>query len=322
MPPGDPAAVLDPDTGGLDWLPVSGAEHAQIGHVELRTGRLAAAVDRFDAAVTGLPPGGKADWMFFRAVALQQAGRVAEARDAWQRFEPPGVVAPDRTRNPAALQAAATGIRPPVADGDVIRPRHRFAAEAFVSLEMVGEGIDFFRREADGARPDGDRLSASVALCQLLLLSGRRAEYTRYVADELIPLAVRILPGAGAAREAVSGSVALTVLPLAVEEFAAAVPEGLIRRVGEKLDAWPHGDDEADFACRLALRTCARRLRDAAMAERAGAAVASHPAKGRWELSAGGEVDLESLLRLRVAFLLQDLLREAFGADLTPRPSR
>jgi len=26
MPPGDPAAVLDPDTGALDWLPVSGTE--------------------------------------------------------------------------------------------------------------------------------------------------------------------------------------------------------------------------------------------------------------------------------------------------------
>src|SRR5262249_39758027 len=124
-----------------------------------------------------------------------------------------------------------------------------FAAEAFVSLDMAAEGIDYFRREAGEAAADRDRLSAAVVLCQLLLVADRKAEYAEEVVDRLLPLAGRVLPGAGPDRGAVGGAVALTVLPLAAGEFTVALPEALVRRVGEAIAARPRGDDTADFAC-------------------------------------------------------------------------
>src|SRR5437764_10418348 len=118
MPPGDPAALLDADTGNLEWLPVNGTEQAQIAHVHLRRGELDDALRRYDQAAATLPADGKADWMFFRAIALEKAGRFAEAQQARQRFE---LRTPVRREEP----------RPAGAIGEIIEIRHRFAAEAF-----------------------------------------------------------------------------------------------------------------------------------------------------------------------------------------------
>ncbi|MDB5308038.1 MAG: hypothetical protein JWO38_2240 [Gemmataceae bacterium] len=308
MRPGDPAALIDAETGDLVWLPVNGSEHAQIGHVELRLGRIDAALRRFDEAAAGLPPAGPADWMFFRAVALRKAGREADSVDAGRRFVPPAATARGE-QDRMLLSLMASRVRVP--EGDIFQARHRFAAEAFASLEMAAEGIEFLRREFAEARSDRDRLSASVALCQVLLLADRRAEYADHVVDELLPLAARVFPTAGRDREAVSGAIAVTVLPLAVTEFTAPLPDRLVRRVCERVGASPAGEDDVGFAYQLVLRASARRLGEAALAERAGARLATHPARSRWELSAGGEVDIACLLRIRVGLLLPELLGEA-----------
>jgi hypothetical protein len=314
MRPGDPAATIDPDTGALDWLPVNGTEHAQIGHIELRTGRLDAAHRRFDEAAAALPPESKADWMFFRAVALQKAGRDADAKEAMRRFEPPASVSRDRAL--ISLQAAMTGNQSLATNGEAIRPRHRFAAEAFLSLDMATEGIEFFHRELRDATSDTDRLSAVVVLCQLLLLTDRRAEYAEQIADQLLPLAGRVLPNAGPNREAFGSSVAITLLPLAVSEFCSALPEKTIRRVTVKASAW------VDLVCQLMLRTCGRQLRDAATTERASARLAKHAARPRFNLPADGEVNLEFLMRNRTQFLMAERLGEVFGVDVAPQPNR
>ncbi len=320
MRPGDPAALIDPETGKLDWLPVNGTEHAQIGHVDLRAGRLDAALRRFDDAAAALPQDTKADWMFFRAIALQKASRDAEAREALNRFEPP---APDeRTRAMASLMGVADP-RLREANVDMLRARHRFAAEAFVSLEMATEGIDFLRKEVAEAHSDTDRLSATVALCQLLLLADRKAEYAELVADELLPLAGKVLAATAAApeRERISNAVAWTVLPLAVSEFTVKVPDDVLRRVSEKAAAWKQRDDDADFACQLVLRACGRQLRDAAMTKAADARIATHPIRIRWQLT-DGEVDLAFLARVRFAVLAQEALLEMFESEPAGRANR
>lgn len=314
MPPGDPAAIIDPETGKLEWLPVSGAEHAQIGHIELRTGHLDAALRRFDEAAASLPPDGKTDWMFFRAIALQKSGRADEARNALRRFEPPTPRATDRTRPLAEPTRVVLGNRVPrpLTDPEIIRSRHRFAAEAYLSLDMAAEGIDFFRNEVKEAKDDPDCLSAVVVLCQLLLLTDRRADYTELVVDQLLPLVGRLSPHAGPKREGIDGAAALTLLPLAVSEFTAPLHKELIRQVCEKVSVLPPSENNLDFACQLVLRTLGRSLRDTAVAERANMRLTAHPARARWNLNRD-EVDLELLIHIRAMFLLPRLLREAFG---------
>jgi hypothetical protein len=312
MPPGAPAAIIDPETGKLEWLPVSGAEHAQIGHIELRTGHFDAALRRFDEAAVSLPPDGKTDWMLFRAIVFQKSGRADEAREAMRRFEPP--TQPDRTKALAEMKrvGAGNGVPRPLTDPEIIRSRHRFAAEAYLSLDMAAEGIDFFRNEIKEAKDDADRLSAVVVLSQLLLLTDRRADYAEVVVDQLLPLVGRLLPKAGPDREGTDGAVALTLLPLAVSEFTVTLHEELIRRVSEKVSALPPGENNLDFACQLVLRTLGRSLRDAAVAERANKRLITHPARVRWNLNRD-EVDLELLKQIRLTFLIPRLLREAFG---------
>src|SRR5204862_83555 len=87
-----------------------------------------------------------------------------EAQQARRRFE---------LRTPARKEEP----RPAGASGDVITLWHRFAAEAFVSLDMAAEGIDFLRRDLASARSDAERLSASIVLAQLFLLTARLAAH-------------------------------------------------------------------------------------------------------------------------------------------------
>ena len=203
--------------------------------------------------------------MCFRAIALRKAGRDADSRAAWGRFSPPPRPRRDTAMNP--LVRVADPRLPPL-EVESILPRHRFTAEAFVSLGMAADGVEFFRREVGEAGSDIDRLSAATALCQLLLLIDRKAEYAECVVDQLLPLSRRLL-----ANTATSGvsmqSVAWTLLPMASAEFSDRLPEPWVRRVCESAAAWPPGGDDVDFVCQLVLRTCGARLGERAMVGRA-----------------------------------------------------
>jgi hypothetical protein len=156
----------------------------------------------------------------------------------------------------------------------------------------------------------------------LLLLAERRKEYAEHVADELLPVVGRVLSGGGTARESIGGEVALTLLPLAVSQFTDPIPDALIRRVAAKVDGLPRGDDDTDLVCQLVLRAAGRRLGDRGLTEKGETRLAAHPARGRWDLTSAGEVDLGFLLRIRAAFLLHERLAVMFGGDHTPRPMR
>jgi hypothetical protein len=277
MRPGDPAALIDPETGTLEWLPVNGTEHAQIGHVELRTGQLDAALHRFDRASAALPADAKADWMAFYAIALQKAGRAEDAREAWKRFEP--------------TRAGDTG---------VILPRHRFIAEAFISLEMVDEGIAHLSAEMTATTSAAEHLSVTLALCQMLLLADRKAEFAECVTEHLLALDGRVLRSANAGPE--GAAVAWTLLPLAAREFTAELPKAAIQRVSERVAAAVARTEDVDFVCQLVLRECGRSLKDQKLAERARARLANHPARTRWNLT-NGEVDADALARVQRAAL-------------------
>ncbi len=274
---------------------MSGEEHAQIGRIELRDGRLESALKRFDEAAASLPRDKKADWMFFRGVALHKAGRVDEAQAAWQRFElvTPAPTSPQRIADP-------------------IEPRHRFAAEAYLSLDMSKEGIQFFHRAIGEARNDRELLSATVVLCQLLLLADRREEYVEQVPD-LLAVAGRCCPGAGVDRDGISRMVAITLFPLAVREFIEKLPERVVRQIAADAAQWPASADDIDFACRLVSRNCRRQLGELGLD-----GLTYHPARTRWNLT--GEMNREFLQALRLTLMMQEALREQFGGAIVVHP--
>ena len=178
---------------------------------------------------------------------------------------------------------------------------------------MAHEGIKFLRQEIRNAKTDEERLSATIVLDQLLLLTDKRQEYAEHVVEELLPLAAKVFPNAGPNRDAVSGAVAITLFPLAIKEFSDQLPEKLVRTLSAKMDAVPHRDDDIDFASQAVLNAFGLRLNDTALIERADARLAKHPAKSRWSPAEKREVDTATLRRIRIGFILPELLAEAFG---------
>ncbi|HEY2909123.1 MAG TPA: hypothetical protein VGI99_02700, partial [Gemmataceae bacterium] len=169
-----------------------------------------------------------------------------------------------------------------------IAARHRFAAEAYLSLDMAKEAIAYFDREFAAARSDFERLSAAIVQCQLLLLTDRRDEYAE--------LALKRLLSAEAISEAQLRAIAWTIAPLAVTEFLAGCPKGVIRRIADKAGARPHASDVLDFACQLIVRSCARRLDDAGLLAKANDRIVHHPARLHWPLnSTTGEFEADQL---------------------------
>ncbi len=312
MRPGDPAAIIDPETGQLDWLPVNGTEQAQIGHFELRAGRIEAALRRFDEAAVTLTADATADWIFFRAITLQKAGRTMEANEALKRFEPPSP-----PKNPPGAPANGNpqignngGVNP--ATSEVISIRDRFAVEAFISLDLTGEAIEYFQRELKEAKTDVERLSATIVLCQLHLLTDRRIEYAELAVNQLLPLARRVLDNAMTDKTAITGAVALTMLPLAVGEFSSSFKKELLRQICDKISNWPQVPDDVDFICQHIVRTMGQSLRDAATTKNAERRLVNHPALARWNMN-GDTFDVEYLRQFRRTIMLPELLRGVFG---------
>jgi hypothetical protein len=202
-----------------------------------------------------------------------------------------------------------------------MKPRHRFIAEAFISLEMVSEGIEHMRAEIATAGTDADRFSATLVLCQMLLLADRKAEFVECAMDRLLPLTGTAMPNAAPGRETAGVVVAWTLLPLAADKFTAALPEPVVRRVSGKVATALGRTDDIDFACQLVLRTSGRRLKDVKLTEGAHAKLADHPARTRWNLT-DGEVDAELLARVQNTALALEAFRDAFGADPALRPAR
>ncbi|HXD88803.1 MAG TPA: hypothetical protein VN641_20095 [Urbifossiella sp.] len=280
---GDPAVLINPENGELTWLPVNGMEEAQIGRFLLQTGQTAAALERFDKAAAALAPQAKADWMFFRAVALEKVGRAADARAAWLRFEPP--TEPATPNNlPSAIAA-----------------RHRFAAEAYLSLDMAKEATAYFDREFAAARSDFARLSAAIVQCQLLLLTDRRDEFAEQVLNRLL--------SAKSASEAQMRAIAWTVAPLAVTEFLAGCPKEVTRRIMDKAALRPMANDELGFACQLIARSCARKLGERGLLAQANDRIVHHPARLHWPLNpATGEFEADQLNTVWVQSLKTEMI--------------
>jgi hypothetical protein len=131
--------------------------------------------------------------------------------------------------------------------------RDLYAAEVFLSVDAAEAGEDHFRRAIADAAEEKERLSAAIALAQLLLLQDKRNRYVELATTEIVSSIVAIdLPaefGLDGRWLDVDGVLlvagAFSLLPIASEEFLVGVDEALVAELaetGERLRARSHGE--------------------------------------------------------------------------------
>jgi hypothetical protein len=331
---GDPAAVINLETGKVTWMPVNAAEKAQVGHWCLAQRKYADAdkwyqaanADEREAAQKEAAPAPAAvgnplavwqprGWQFFHAYCLSKLGREAEADELYRQFRES--YQPFAGDEPDVRRALASMVSPDDPQQVALLTdllRNLYAAQVFLSLNAVDEGVAWFRSELAKAETEG-RLVLVLPLSQMLLLTGQRAEYVELASREIVPLAV-----AQAATEpatagqlpqmAVPLSTLLALLPVCSAEFLAELP---VETVVELADRWEElqpraQSDQSRLGIALLREAAARRLGKVAEADVLAAEIRANPLGGG--LSAEGIGEFVKLLRgLQGGSLLQPGVR-------------
>jgi hypothetical protein len=262
LPAGDPAAVLDLQTGRVSWMAVHAYEKAQVGHYHLGKRAYAEARRWYEEAEAALPPRpahapgqafeillGRRDFTFFQYYCLTKLGRPDEARGKLEQFH--------RAFSPPQDGARAGDPGQPwPAPLDLVGAllfRDFYAAEVFLSLDATADAQQFFRQALAEAKTEEARLSSALVLAQLLLLEGRYADYADLATDTVRPLLQKVRKQSGAVPDVQNLSLPdsdsllgllgdLTLLPLYVPEFLAPLDDGTLQAL---LPRWEKVRSEA-----------------------------------------------------------------------------
>src|SRR5581483_6471412 len=184
---GDPAAVFDTATGQIGWMPTDGDEKAQVGHYYLLKREYAEAWRWYEQAEKDRPrvPAEKPpldlanlgaaleyrEPAFFEYYCLMKLGREAEAAAKLARFRKTYLDFSDRQLEPLSdvkIDQRSLGqwlrdvLAPESLTGALLRDL--YLAEAFLSIDAVVEGEQFFRRAVGAAPNDTTRLSSALVL--------------------------------------------------------------------------------------------------------------------------------------------------------------
>jgi hypothetical protein len=288
--PGDPAAVLDLHGGGPTWMATSAHEKAQVGHYHLARRQYPEAWKWYAEAQREQPPpppGAPADRdrlleifrspLFFEYHCLTKLGRAAEAGAKLEQFR--RLFAPPGAGQPAGAAEQARG--GPEQNIDLLRDL--YTAEVFLSLDAAEDGRDWFRRAIREAVSDEQRLSAALALSQVLLAEGRGEEYLDLACDVALPNLLRVWKEEDGSEFSLLGSgqkilpacALVAFAPLATPDFLGALPDGAVRRLADGFTAGraqaAHGG--ARLAIDLVLRAAHGRLGQGEAARQADARV-------------------------------------------------
>ncbi|MBS0260311.1 MAG: hypothetical protein JSS02_00015, partial [Planctomycetes bacterium] len=226
--PGDPAATLDLQTGGISWMAVTPQEELQIGHHFLLQREYAQAWHWYEKANSRLPartpPTDLAE--FVRSLGAPERSQLFEYHCLMKlgQHEKAQALRDDFERNffPVTPQAANAGEPGAVPASDPILqqfgPQAEFVkrllhdlyvAEVFLSLDAPEAGLQYLQEQiARPAQTAVEQLSAELALSQVLLVAGRRDEYVRLCSQRIFP-AVRLAwnPANGANPAAAAGTI-------------------------------------------------------------------------------------------------------------------
>lgn len=301
--PGDPALVVDPDTGKHDWKAINGHEKSQIGHYHLLHREYAEAWQWYMNAAAEPPQvndkrsprqfvrrfvrGG--DTLFFQAICLDKLGRAGEARNKRRQFDEtflPELPAVPQTPTPNQIAPFGAADLQPSAE-QLQHWRDLYIAEVFLSLDAVEDGEQFFRGGLQTATTDADRLSKALVLTQFLLLLNKNEEYADLATDTVLPLLLRTWkprPPSSARQEQahliLAYSDGFSLLPLFSSEFLAGLSENQVRSL---VPRWrkqsPLADDDMKrLGLDLFLEAAAQRLGQRDERQAASRRIASNPA--------------------------------------------
>ena len=252
--PGDPAAILDVETGEIKWMPVNAREKAQVGHYYLLQHDYQRAHEWYEQADSEMPaenaptlreilaaPRGLRGFGLMHAYCLSKLGRHADAERKLAEFRQLWEVAARDEDNSAAKAPDPRSI-----DLWLHMFEESYIAEVFLSFGTGSDSLAWLQRELDTADSDLQRLSRAVMLSQFLLRQKRHTEYAQLVDDTVLPLLIALLlekrPADNqteVAGVAASGVLALhfgtelfplyidigaAILPLYSEDFLATLP--------------------------------------------------------------------------------------------------
>lgn len=220
--PGDPAAVLDFESGELSWLAVSPQEKSQVGHFYLLKQEYGRAWEWYEQGAVGRAPTQPLsltalwsrrqfdllanDPWFFEYYCLSKLGRTLEAEARLQEFKTSMRFAKDPF-DPTFTDFSSIGLWLPSDDATVAQWQQEWgklvdlvtpllpaihACEVFLSLNAASDGVGYFQAEWNKATSDSERFACGLGLTQMQLASGAHAEYAAFVTEDFLPVVERL----------------------------------------------------------------------------------------------------------------------------------
>ncbi len=257
--PGDPAILLDANTGQVDWMPINAGEKVQIGHYYLLRKNYAEARRWYDEAAADFaaqqPDENRSQaadfwnprrFEFFHFYCLEQLGEHQAASKKLREFftltnyQPP----------PAKQANGGPPIGPEISADAHALLRQLYVAQVFLSLDAPEAGLVFFeQRPADYAEllpPESlepERFAALLARAQLLLNAERFDAFAKLATDEMLPrllkqdlpsLDDRSIEQISTASPGIAAA-GFCLLPLMAGEFVNSLSEDTLNEI---LPAW------------------------------------------------------------------------------------
>ena len=329
---GDPAALFDARTGKLSWLAVSPLEEVQIGHYHQIKHDFAEAWRRYETALAAgalasaapeSEPKSASEWLdklfyprgiaVFQFLCLTKLDRRDEARDklAWFRAtypprEPSGIAANNKlTADGSQFPLDQPWFR------DVMRPeglgvrllQDLYIAQVLLSLDATGDARDYFRSiVANGATETVvARLSAAVALSQVLLLERKYGEYAELATGTLAPLLLKqhharpappVPDNPNLAHDLPESVCGLALLPLTSSTFLSELPKAGLETLATKWEvlARQASDDIGHVAVNLILEASYRQLGEQSKRLSAAERIEHNPALRGISTRAGADI--------------------------------
>ena len=332
--PGDPAALLDTQTGALQWMPIHAREQVQIGHYNLLKQNYAEALRWYEKAEKAFSEQvqaelvAPADWdrdprrfEFFHYCCLKQLGKHEAAKrklfEFFQKTEsPPPQPEPGPQRD--------RPVNPERSGEEQIILRQLYMAQVFLSLNAIKSGVTFFEQFSEMLPrlvPKRDladeRFGSQLALAQLLLNAKRYDDYAALATTVLVPSLLQKDLSATDARTIVEiGSIfpavsagGFCLLPLMADEFVQELSPETLAQI---LPAWEEYRNRTNSqVARLWIdRFLALSLERLGHLKEAGAArrrYDANPQKAKYDFDETFDSELFNFLR--VTFSMSDFLQ-------------
>jgi hypothetical protein len=266
--PGDPAAILDCDSGEMTWMAVNAHEQAQVGHYYLLRRDYEEAWRWYERAAAGREPPqpiklSELDQFlrririhneptFFEYYSLTKLGRDDEAAARLEQFR----IAMSFELDIEEMhdfgeqwQGREEEVREELGKLVVFATeliRSAYITEVYVSLDATHDGIAFLERQLESASTDPERLAALLCLSQLLLIANDHDAYAELATSKLAPLLMEMIESPTLMQDVdftnlpklrrsiedftILAAGAAALAPLASEAYLAAFSEEQLRR--------------------------------------------------------------------------------------------